>query len=114
MQTITAQDHEVLTAHAQQRMTTRKLSHEAITAAMVFGRSIRTRGAEIQVIGRKEVQQYRQHGIDLAPFEGVQLVCALDGAILTVYRNHDFRQLRPRSRLRRRHAKMLRQLYDLV
>jgi hypothetical protein len=114
MPAATVQDYNVLTNHAQQRMTARSLSHEAIFAAMTFGRSIHTRGADIQVIGRKEVQQYRQHGINLAPFEGVQLVCAPDGAVLTVYRNRDFRRLRPRSRLRRRQAKMLRQLHDLV
>jgi hypothetical protein len=103
-------NNDALTYHAQQRMTARNLSHQAVTAALAFGRSIHTRGAEIHVIGRKEVKQYLPHGIDLSPFEGVQLVCAPDGAILTVYRNRDFRRLRPRTRLRQRCAKTMRQL----
>ena len=37
---------------------------------LAFGRSIHTRGAEIHVIGRKEVVYYQSQGIDLTPFEG--------------------------------------------
>ncbi|MGE3540004.1 MAG: DUF4258 domain-containing protein [Candidatus Tectimicrobiota bacterium] len=97
-----ATDDTMLTYHAQRRMHTRGLSHDAVAAALTFGRRIRTRGAEVHVIGRKEVKQYLQYGIDLSPFAGVQIICASDGAILTVYRNQNFRQLRPRTRLRRR------------
>jgi len=106
----TADHSQPLTQHAHTRMTTRNLSPEAIAATLDFGRSIHTRGAEIYVIGRKEVEQYRQRGIDLSSFEGVQLVCAADGAILTVYRNRDFRRLRPRSRPWRRCSKWVKQL----
>jgi hypothetical protein len=91
-------------------MAARSFSPEAVTAVLAFGRIIRIRGAEIRVIGRKEVAQYRSQGIDLTPFEGVQLVCARDGAIITMYRNRDFRHLRPHRRARRCSAKWTRVL----
>jgi hypothetical protein len=97
----TSPSDRLLTQHAHWRMTARRLSPAAITAVLTFGRSIHTRGAEIYVIGRKEVAQYQSQGIDLTPFEGVQLVCARDGAIITMYRNRDLRCLRPQKRARR-------------
>jgi hypothetical protein len=69
----------------------------AVEAALRFGRVAHVRGGQIHAIGRKEVARYRQAGIDLTRYEGVQVVCAPDGAILTVYRNRDFRRLRPRA-----------------
>jgi hypothetical protein len=101
----TALPDQALTLHAQQRMAARSFSPEAVTAVLAFGRSIHTRGAEIRVIGRKEVAQYRSQGVDLRAFEGVQLVCASDGVIITMYRNRDFRRLRPHRRSRRCEAK---------
>ncbi|KWO11895.1 hypothetical protein WM26_16110 [Burkholderia cepacia] len=75
-------------------MVTRGLSAEAIDAALTFGRAVHTRGAEIHAIGRKEVSRYAGLGIDLARYEGVQVVVSPDGHIVTVYRNHSFRGLR--------------------
>jgi hypothetical protein len=101
----------VLTLHAQKRMAARSFSAEAVTAVLAFGRSIHTRGAEVRVIGRKEVAQYRLQGINLTPFEGVQLVCSSDGAVITMYRNRDFRHLRPQRRSRRCASKWARVLH---
>lgn len=61
-----------------------------------------TRGARIYAIGRREVERYRAQGVDLDPFEGVQVVTKLDGAVLTVYRNRDLRGLRRDDHPRRR------------
>jgi Domain of unknown function (DUF4258) len=104
----TSLHNHLLTCHAQRRMAARSLSSETVAAVLAFGRSIHARGAEIHVIGRKEIAQYRPQGIDLTPFEGVQLVCARDGAIITVYRNRDLRRLRPHKRSRRCSAKWTR------
>jgi hypothetical protein len=87
-----------LTRHAKDRMSGRRLSEEAVTAALTYGRIARVRGATIYAIGRKEVERYGRWGIDLRAFEGVQAVCSSDDAVMTVYRNRDFRQLRPRRR----------------
>ena len=89
----------VLTAHALTRMDERHIPAVAVYAALRHGRVYRVRGAEVHVIGQKDVLRHREHGIDLAAYEGVQIVCAADGrTVLTVYRNRDFRSLRPRRR----------------
>ncbi len=83
-----------ITRHAWQRMMARRLSQAAVQAAIEYGRVVYVRGAAIYAIGRKEVNRYLRHGIDLSCYEGIQVVCALDGTIITVYRNRDFRGLR--------------------
>jgi hypothetical protein len=86
--------------HAKNQMDARSLSADALRSAVKYGRTSWTRGARIYVIGRKEVQHYRGQGIDLSRFEGVHVVESADGTILTVYRNHDLRGLRPDKRPR--------------
>jgi hypothetical protein len=87
-----------LTKHAYERMITRSISRSAIEAALEFGRCVEIRGAQIFAIGRKEVEKYRRDGIDLREFEGTQVVVTASGAVMTVYRNSDFRSLRTRRR----------------
>jgi hypothetical protein len=84
-----------LTDHALKRMTARGLSLDAVHAVMDYGRLVYTRGAAICAIGRKEVKRFARQGIDLSRYEGVQVVCSHDGAVMTAYRNRDFRGLRP-------------------
>ena len=91
-----------LTQHAWSRATSRGLADGAIDAAMRYGRVVYVRGAQIHAIGRREVQAFARHGVDLGAWEGVQVVCSPDGTIVTAYRNHDFRGLRPRRRSNRR------------
>lgn len=86
-----------LTQHARAQMHRRRLSREAVAMVMAYGRLARVRGAEIYAVGRKEVERYLREGVDLSRFQGVQVVCTPEGTILTVYRNNDFRGLRPRS-----------------
>jgi len=93
--------HYVLTQHACERMCQRGLSPAIVQAALEYGRIVHARGAEIHVIGRKEIELYDSEGINLSPLEGVQVVCDKDGTVLTTYRNRDFRGLRPRRRSRR-------------
>ena len=84
-----------LTVHAWEQMSARSLCPTAIDAALQYGRVAHTRGAVIYAIGRKEVQCYKKHGIDLSDYESLQVVCSPDdGAILTIYKNRDFRSLR--------------------
>lgn len=83
-------------------MHARRLSAEAVTMAMVYGRVAWTRGARIFAIGRRAVERYRAYGIDLNPFESDQVVTRPDGAIRTVYRNRDLRGLRRDDQPRRR------------
>lgn len=87
-------DDQKLTDHATARMARRGIQSNIINLVFEYGRPVYTRGAMIYAIGRREVEQYRLDGIDLSRCEGVQVVCAKDGAVLTVYRNRNFRRLR--------------------
>lgn len=87
-----------LTHHALERMKTRRVSEKAIQLILTYGRLVHVRGADIYAVGRREVEQSRLLGIDLGALEGLQVVCSSDGAVITVYRNKDFRGLRPSGR----------------
>ena len=91
-------DTSFLSYHAQSRMGSRGISARAVIAVLTYGRVVYARGAHIHAIGRKEVQRFSQRGIDLSEYEGIQVVCRLNGSILTLYRNRNFRSLRPRRR----------------
>ena len=84
--------------HAWKRMSGRSVSPVAVEAVLRHGRVTYVRGAVIYALGRKEVRVQRLRGRDLTAFEGLHVVCSPDGAMLTTYRNHDFRSLRPRGR----------------
>jgi hypothetical protein len=93
---------QLLTKHAAERMRERGQSHAAVAAAITYGRVAHVRGADIHAIGRNEVEFYERDGIDLSRYEGIQVVCSADGSVLTVYRNRNFRGLRPsHGRVRR-------------
>lgn len=92
----------ILTSHAEERMATRRLRPDAVDAALIYGRLVYVRGAEIYAIGRKEIARYREEGINLSAYDGVQVVVSANGIILTVYRNRSFNGLRQRRTHRRR------------
>ena len=84
-----------LTDHASRRMQHRGIGPDAVDAVLAYGRRVFTRGILVYAIGRKEVAECRELNIDLKGYEGVQVVCATNRASITVYRNRDFRGLRP-------------------
>ncbi len=93
-----ASNDPAITQHAWTRMSGRGLNGQTIDTVLSYGRVIHVRGAAIHVIGRKEVEKLARSGVDVGGCEGVQVVCTPDGsAILTVYRNSDFRGLKPRG-----------------
>jgi hypothetical protein len=85
---------KIMTHHAAARMTHRGIRTEVIELVMDYGRMVFTRGAVVFAIGRKEIERYLKDGIDLSICDGVHIVCSIDGAVLTVYRNRSFRGLR--------------------
>ena len=96
-----ASNAPAITQHAWSRMSGRGLTGQTIDTVLSYGRVIHVRGAAIHVIGRKEVEKLSRSGVDVGDWEGVQVVCTPDrSAILTVYRNRDFRGLKPRGRSR--------------
>jgi hypothetical protein len=84
-----------LTQHAEVRLGQRRIPPSALAAVLAYGRRSFVRGAQVRAIGRNEVQRYQAKGIDLRPYEGLQVLLAADGSqVLTAYRNHDFRALK--------------------
>ena len=91
----------VRTQHALTRMSGRGFHSNTVDTVLTYGRVIHVRGAAIHVIGKKEVERLSRTGVDVGHCEGVQVVCTPDlSKILTVYRNRDFRGLKPRGRRR--------------
>ena len=91
----------VLTNHAIERMNQRRISVQDVWTVVAFGRVVYTRGAILFALGRKEVRRAAQRtGYDISACEGIQVVCATTGVVVTVYRNKDFRGLKPRRRQR--------------
>ena len=88
----------MLTEHAVARMFDRGLDITDIEAALVFGREIHTRGTTIYVIGKKEVSLANATSTDISRFEGIHVLCAKDGVVVTTYRNYSLRGLRPHTR----------------
>jgi len=83
-----------LSEHAAARMVHRNISSELIDSVVEYGRMVFTRGAVVHAIGRKEVEQYLEEDLNLSDCEGVQVVCSMEGVVLTAYRNQSFRGLR--------------------
>lgn len=83
-----------LTDHARLRMDGRRIPVEAVAAVLDHGRVAWVRGAQVYALGRKEVDRAARRGLDLRAYAGLQVICAPNGGVITVYRNHDFRSLR--------------------
>lgn len=91
----------VLTRHAEERMSQRRIPVEAVCAALDYGHVYRTRGAVIYALTRRAADQCRNDGSAITKLDGLQVVCGDSGSIVTVYRNRDFRSLKPQGRVRR-------------
>ncbi len=78
-----------LSRHAAQRARSRGLSRRDLGLVLLYGRSCYVRGAEIRFVGRRETR--RNTAVPrLLKVEGVHVVCSTDdGAVITVYRNHN-------------------------
>ncbi len=91
-----------LSRHAEFRHATRGISRQAMAAVLDYGRVSHIRGAAVHAIGRREIAAMARKGVDLSEHDGLHVVCATDGTVITVYRNRDLRGLRRSMRTRRR------------
>lgn len=89
----------LLTKHARKRMSQRGVKEDAIKLALQFGRKIYSRRALFYVIGQKEITKHGEQYPELKILEGLQVVVDVESQkVLTVYRSHDLRQIRPKKR----------------
>lgn len=90
-----------LTDHALMRMGQRGISERVVDMVLRHGRTVHARGATYRVVGHKEVSRCADRGIDLAEADGVHVLLASDGSVITAYRNHELRKIRPTKRRHR-------------
>ena len=92
-----------LTQHAEMRMLQRSIDLEQVQLVLSYGRLIHSRRARFFVMGRKEIIKLEKKGLEVGDLENIQIVVSeKSNLILTVYRNKDFRQIRPKYRRERR------------
>ncbi|WP_460859917.1 DUF4258 domain-containing protein [Rheinheimera gaetbuli] len=88
-----------ISSHAQQRMDLRGMSERDIELVLKFGRKIHSRRTVFHVIGRKEIKKYAGECPELKELDGLHvLTVPQKGTVLTAYRNHDLRHIRPSKR----------------
>lgn len=102
-------DELSMSQHAAIRVSSRRLPSEAMEVVFRYGREVHTRGAVVFVVGRKEVHLAHRRGLDLTKFEGVHMVCSVEGIVLTAYRSSNLKALKPSrknryGRKRRQHG----------
>lgn len=90
-----------LVPHSWQRMQQRGIRPELVKQVLRYGRVIYERGLQFRVIGRNEVDNFAVRGVNLRAAEGVHVLVQADGSVLTTYRNHNLRAIRP---CKRKHA----------
>jgi hypothetical protein len=81
----------VITKHAHARMRSRSITEADISDAIEFGRTFFSRGAIFKIVGRKEIRRFEED-VDLRHLDGLHVVLAADGAVITVYKNKQFRR----------------------
>jgi hypothetical protein len=83
-----------LTAHARRRQAARRIPSEGIEAAVDWGREWHYDGVVFLRLDRRAVSRAGRSGFALQQFEGVHVILAQDGAVLTVYRHRRGRKVR--------------------
>lgn len=88
-----------LTKHARERLPTRGIRGADVARTLEHGRTVHVRGADVYVVGRREIKSVAERGLDISDLHGLHVVCASDtGVVITAYRNRNLRGLRPRRR----------------
>ena len=85
--------------HAKKRMSQRCISSEAVDIALLYGRHGYSRGAEVYVIGRKEVLAAQKQGVSIHEYDGLHIV--ISDCLITAFRNKSL-QFRKMCRVKKR------------
>ena len=97
-----AEPEDLITSHARIRMGQPGIQPEVIELVLKYGRKTHSRRAWYYVIGQKEIKRFGDMCAALKELDGMHVVMDDDRTnILTVYRNHDLRRIRPAKRKHR-------------
>lgn len=80
--------------HAVKRSSQRGIKPIHVANILKFGRKKYQNGAVYYSIGRREVDKYKSICPGLKEMNGMHLVTSLNGAVITLFRNKDFRLIR--------------------
>ena len=80
--------------HAVKRSSQRGIKPRHVANILKFGRKKHQNGAVYYSIGRREVDKYKSICPGLKEMNGMHLVTSLNGAVITLFRNKDFRLIR--------------------
>lgn len=83
-----------LSVHAYKRRMQRGIQQQHIAHLLRFGRKKFHRHALYYSIGQKEIKKYADTCPAIKHMNGMHLVTALNGTVLTMFRNRDFRHLK--------------------
>ena len=83
-----------LSVHAYKRRTQRGIQQQYIAHLLRFGRKKFHRHAIYYSIGQKEINKYAYLCPALKNMNGMHLITAINGTIMTIFRNRDFRLLK--------------------
>lgn len=83
-----------LSTHAYKRRTQRGLKNKHIAHLLRFGRKKYQNNAIYYSIGNKEIQKHLKVCSELKNMNGMHLVTALNGKVITLFRNRDFSLLK--------------------
>lgn len=89
-----SKDALTFTAHGARRSSQRRLSRAAISAALDWGRMVRSHGDQIYRLDRRSVSRARAAGVLVDKHEGVTVVLTPDGRVRTAYRNRQPKRIR--------------------
>jgi hypothetical protein len=85
-----------LTSHAAQRASQRGMKTKHIANLLKFGRKNYQNGAIYYSIGKKEISKYKNVCPGLKEMNGMHLVTAVNGCVITLFRNKDFSLIKHR------------------
>jgi hypothetical protein len=83
-----------MTRHALERIAARRIPFEAVEATIDWGRVWHHDGVLFFRLDRRTVRRASRSGEDVRRHEGVHVVCATGGEVLTLYRNREGRRVR--------------------
>ena len=103
---INRKDNEIeftVSDHASLRMNQRCIDKSSLETVLKFGRLIRSRGASFYVLGKRDSSHLQSIGIKVQRLENTQVVVdEKTNTVITVYKNNNFRKIRPIRRCERK------------
>ncbi len=97
----TRQDVISLTRHARHRSARRNVAPNAVEYVLAHGRMVRRTGVRFYFLGRRDIPACDRCASWATRLEGVIVVVASDGGVITVYRNrHGLRAIERKMKYR--------------